>query len=147
MPIVEALVLVVFGIALPTWDVGSDIALSHSLFSKKPCNITRQGGWEYYVREHLNGIEPPFDNATGKLISISFEFCFMIIKVLSTSEEYINILDFSDRFCEYYSYGSFSGFQCKPGRRNCISRGYICDGYKYCDDGSDENPDIRDCGK
>ena len=84
MPIVEALVLVVFGIALPTWDVGSDIALSHSLFSKKPCNITRQGGWEYYVREYHNGIEPPIDNVTGKSILISFESCFMIIKVFST---------------------------------------------------------------
>ena len=100
MPIAEALVLVVFGIALPTWDVGSDIALSHSFFSKKPCNITLQGGWEYYVREHLNGIEPPFDNATGKLISISFESCLMIIKVLSISEDHIDIFVFQTDIVE-----------------------------------------------
>ena len=35
MPIVEALVLFVFGVILPTWDVGSDIALSHSFFVQK----------------------------------------------------------------------------------------------------------------
>ena len=93
MPIVEALVLVVFGIALPTSDVGSDITLSHSFFSKKPCGIISdwkfvgdwKGGWEYYVREYLNGIEPPIDNATGKLSLISFESCFLIIKVLATT--------------------------------------------------------------
>ena len=46
MPIVEAIVLLIFGIILPSWDVGSDIAFSHSFLSTKPCNFT----WVDYVR-------------------------------------------------------------------------------------------------
>ena len=100
--------MVVFGIALPTSDVGSDITLSHSFFSKKPCGIISdwkfvgdwKGGWEYYVREYLNGIEPPIDNATGKLILITFESCLMIIKVLSISEDHIDIFVFQTDIVE-----------------------------------------------
>ena len=58
MPAIEALILFLFGIALPTWEVGSDIALAHSFFSKKPCT------WEDYVGDHKNDVD-------GNLISKS----------------------------------------------------------------------------
>ena len=53
MQIVEAIVLLAFGIALPTWDVGSDIALSYSFIVQK-CTT-----WEEYVWYKLNGTKPP----------------------------------------------------------------------------------------
>ena len=64
MTIVEALVLVLFGIVLPTWDVGSDIALSYSFISTKQCDLT----WEEYVREYRNGIEPLVVQNIGRFI-------------------------------------------------------------------------------
>ena len=64
MPIVEALVLILFGIVLPSWDVGSDIAFSHSFLSTKPCNFT----WEYYIRDYKDGIEPPVNQTIGEFI-------------------------------------------------------------------------------
>ena len=62
MPIVEAIVLLIFGIVLPTLDVGSDIKLSHSFLSTKVCNLT----WEEYVRDYKDGIEPPINQTIGK---------------------------------------------------------------------------------
>ena len=70
MPIVEALVLILFGIVLPTWDVGSDIALSHSFLSTKPCFLP----WEEYVRDYKNGVEPPVNQNIGEFISDFFLF-------------------------------------------------------------------------
>ena len=64
MTIIEALVLVLFGIVLPTWDVGSDIALSYSFISTKQCDLT----WEEYVREYRNGIEPLVVQNIGRFI-------------------------------------------------------------------------------
>ena len=57
MSIIDALLLVVFGIVLPIWDVGSDIALAQTFFSKKPCT------WENYII-HYNNI---IDEVRGKL--------------------------------------------------------------------------------
>ena len=67
----------------------------------------------------------------------------MIIKVFSTSQEHINFFDFSDRYCESSYFGS--GFQCKS--KDCIMSQYVCDGHNNCGDWSDENLDIRECGK
>ena len=70
MPIVEAFVLLIFGIILPTWDIGSDITLSHSFLSTKPpCNFT----WEYYIREYRKGVEPPVNQNIGEFILNLFD--------------------------------------------------------------------------
>ena len=66
MSIVEALVLLVFGIVLPTLDVGSDIALSRSFLIQK-CPT-----WEDYVKDHKNGVEPPVNQDIGEFILIFF---------------------------------------------------------------------------
>ena len=64
MPIIEALVLTVFGLVLPSLDTGSDVAfsISHSFFAKK-CPI-----WEDYVRDQKNGVERSVDENIGKFI-------------------------------------------------------------------------------
>ena len=64
MQIVEALVLFVFGILLPTWDVGSDVALSHSFITTKICELT----WREYVRDYRNGVEPPVNQNIGEFL-------------------------------------------------------------------------------
>ena len=69
MPIVEAIVLLIFGIVLPSWDVGSDIALSHSFLSTEPCNLT----WEEYVRDYKDGVEPPVNQTIGEFILNLFD--------------------------------------------------------------------------
>ena len=69
MQIVEALVLFVFGILLPTWDVGSDVALSHSFITTKICELT----WREYVRDYRNGVEPPVNQSIGKSILNLFD--------------------------------------------------------------------------
>ena len=67
MPKVEALVLILFGIVLPTWDVGSDIAFSRSFLIQK-CPT-----WEDYVRDYKDGVEPPVNQSIGKFILNLFE--------------------------------------------------------------------------
>ena len=67
MPKVEALVLILFGIVLPTLDVGSDIAFSHSFLSRKLCT------WEDYVRDYKDGIEPPVNQTIGEFILNLFD--------------------------------------------------------------------------
>ena len=64
MSIVEAIVAIIFGMVLPTWDVYSDIALSHSFISRKVCT------WEDYVREYKDGVEPPVNQTIGKFIDL-----------------------------------------------------------------------------
>ena len=61
MSIVEALILVLFGIALPTWDVGSDINFSRSFLMQKCYS------WADYVRDYKNGLEPHVNQSIGKL--------------------------------------------------------------------------------
>ena len=50
--------MVTLGISLPTWDVGSDIALSYSLIVSKCMTF------ENYVREYYDGSLAPV-NHTG----------------------------------------------------------------------------------
>ena len=59
MPIGDALILVFFGILLPSWDVYSDIALSYTLITPKVCS------WDGYVKLYKNGIEPAIDPERG----------------------------------------------------------------------------------
>ena len=67
MPKVEALVLILFGIVLPTLDVGSDIKLSHSFLIQK-CST-----WEDYVRDYKDGVEPPVNQTIGEFILNLFD--------------------------------------------------------------------------
>ena len=50
MSITDALILIAFGIILPTWDVASDIAFSHSFLSIKPCDM--QYAYSHYIINH-----------------------------------------------------------------------------------------------
>ena len=59
MPVGDALILVFFGILLPSWDVYSDIALSYTLITPKVCS------WDGYVKLYKNGIEPAIDPERG----------------------------------------------------------------------------------
>ena len=61
MPVGDALILVFFGILLPSWDVYSDIALSYTLITPKVCS------WDGYVKLYKNGIEPAIDPERGIL--------------------------------------------------------------------------------
>ena len=51
-----------FGIVLPTWDVGSDIALSYSYFCTKVCT------WDDYIWDYKNGVKPPVDQNIGESV-------------------------------------------------------------------------------
>ena len=60
----EAVILLLFGIILPSWDVASDLLLSFSFISSKPCSMT----WNDYIRDYKSGIEP----ITNQEIGMSF---------------------------------------------------------------------------
>ena len=51
-----------FGIVLPTWDVGSDIALSYSYFCTKVCT------WDDYIWDYKNGVKPPVNQNIGESV-------------------------------------------------------------------------------
>ena len=60
MSILEALIMVTLGISLPTWDVGSDIALSYSLIFAKCMTF------ENYVSEYYDGSLAPVNHTIGE---------------------------------------------------------------------------------
>lgn len=62
MPVGDALILVFFGIFLPSWDVYSDIALSYTLITPKVCS------WDLYVKIYKDGIEPKIDHKRGNIL-------------------------------------------------------------------------------
>ena len=59
MPFMEAIVLFMFGIILPTWDVWSDVSLSYKMMVTKICS------WDDYVENFFNGIEPTYNFEIG----------------------------------------------------------------------------------
>ena len=59
MPLMEAIVLSMFGIILPTWDVWSDVSLSYKMMVTKICS------WDDYVENFFNGIEPTYNFEIG----------------------------------------------------------------------------------
>ena len=62
MSILEALIMVTLGISLPTWDVGSDIALAYSLIVSKCMSL------EDYVKEHDIVSASPVNHTIGELV-------------------------------------------------------------------------------
>ena len=52
--------MVTLGISLPTWDVGSDIALAYSLIVSKCMTF------ENYVREYYDGSLAPVNHTIGE---------------------------------------------------------------------------------
>ena len=67
MPFMEAIVLSMFGIILPTWDVWSDVSLSYKMMVPKICS------WDDYVENYFNGIEPSYNFEIGNLIWKKFQ--------------------------------------------------------------------------
>ena len=81
-----------------------------------------------------------------------------LFKLLFSPSSDLSLLD---RFCDFESKGSHSGFLC--GKLECIPRFWVCDGnvrtrsyiyevhglnyFQECYDWEDENPEIVDCGK
>ena len=87
---VEALVLFAIGIALPTWDVGSDITLSYSFLVERNCTT-----WEDYVRDYKDGIEPPVNQTIGKFESYLFKDCCKMMNYLKKICKFVfNVLFF-----------------------------------------------------
>ena len=68
MPFMEAMVLSMFGIILPTWDVWSDVSLSYKMMVPKICS------WDDYVENYFNGIEPSYNFEIGNFSFIWKKF-------------------------------------------------------------------------